>query len=281
MLYKIADYDNRIGEIDLRNGKSIIFYSYEGNEYAAKLVTQMLGESNDETEMLIKLINAGVTNIIDVIDIGHYDVGFERTSRILMKRGTDCIDYVKKLHATDPETSFEKTMSIIKDFAKGMLSITNARFMHLDIKSGNLIVMPDGTARIIDFELTRETTCTVFYEGEFFGTEYYSSPEKLNVGKQRVIDNRSEVWSVAIVIAELLCRKQMAELFDECETFDLSKKEEAKKITDVLLKLIEDSVESPLKREFIDLLSKCFVFKAENRISLYNLCRTIIEMEIQ
>ncbi len=76
--------------------------------------------------------------------------------------------------------------------------------LHRDIKPANVIVAEDGRPVILDFGLARaETDETLTLTGDFFGTVDYMAPELLG-SSSTVHDERTEVWSLGVVLYECL-----------------------------------------------------------------------------
>ena len=84
--------------------------------------------------------------------------------------------------------------------------------IHRDIKPSNILVSVDGqkaAPRIIDFGVSKAITQplskrTLYTEqGQFVGTPEYMSPEQAEMGQQD-IDTRSDVYSLGVVLYELL-----------------------------------------------------------------------------
>ena len=81
--------------------------------------------------------------------------------------------------------------------------------IHRDIKPGNILVGTDGEPKVIDFGVARAsdadilmtTQCT--HTGDLIGTMQYMSPEQCD-GDSREIDTRSDVYSLGVVLYELL-----------------------------------------------------------------------------
>lgn len=76
--------------------------------------------------------------------------------------------------------------------------------IHRDIKPDNLLLDPQGQPRIVDFGIARDLALEgVTRTGEISGTPYYMSPEQANTVR-RAIDHRSDLFSTAAVLYEML-----------------------------------------------------------------------------
>ena len=66
--------------------------------------------------------------------------------------------------------------------------------IHRDVKPANIMVMPSGTIKVMDFGLSRRTSemSSVTNAGEIVGTIAYLSPERF-LGK--IADARSDLYS--------------------------------------------------------------------------------------
>ena len=82
--------------------------------------------------------------------------------------------------------------------------------VHRDLKPGNILVDTSGHPRVIDFGVARSTdldmarTGALTSTGMLVGTVQYMSPEQCAADPQG-IDTRSDVYSLGVVLFELLC----------------------------------------------------------------------------
>ena len=69
--------------------------------------------------------------------------------------------------------------------------------VHRDIKPGNVMVLPTGDPKIMDFGIAKLSTSQLTAAGEFFGTPSYMSPEQA-LGES--VDGRSDIFSLGSVL---------------------------------------------------------------------------------
>jgi tetratricopeptide (TPR) repeat protein len=77
--------------------------------------------------------------------------------------------------------------------------------IHRDVNPRNILIDPDGQPHVTDFGLARreEGSILVTLEGEILGTPAYMAPEQA-AGEVSKIDRRSDVYSLGVVLYELL-----------------------------------------------------------------------------
>jgi TolB-like protein/Tfp pilus assembly protein PilF len=95
----------------------------------------------------------------------------------------------------------DQAVEIALQVASGLARAHEKGLVHRDIKPGNVLITKDG-AKIVDFGLAKLAAQTrLTRTGTTVGTVMYMSPEQARGGE---IDHRSDIWSVGVVLYEML-----------------------------------------------------------------------------
>jgi serine/threonine protein kinase len=90
------------------------------------------------------------------------------------------------------------------DFAATIEGREYRGIVHGDIKPRNIRLTGTGGTKVLDFGIAKALSLTRRFTHNQFGSVQYSSPERLNSGE---VDARSDLWSVGIVLYELVARQ--------------------------------------------------------------------------
>ncbi|MFJ6381250.1 serine/threonine-protein kinase [Kitasatospora sp. NPDC092039] len=91
--------------------------------------------------------------------------------------------------------------ALLAEICEGLAQLHRAGWVHGDLKPGNVLLMPDGTARLADFNLAAELDGTHAYAPPF-ATPDYTPPDLLwaEVGERgRQIRPTADVWAFGVL----------------------------------------------------------------------------------
>ncbi len=95
----------------------------------------------------------------------------------------------------------EDAISYVRDLLGALRFAHRKGIVHRDIKPHNVMADSDGRIKVTDFGIARAGASQMTEAGSIIGTAQYLSPEQARGG---VIDHRSDLYSVGIVLFELL-----------------------------------------------------------------------------
>ncbi|HEX9161183.1 MAG TPA: protein kinase [Thermoanaerobaculia bacterium] len=98
-------------------------------------------------------------------------------------------------------------MGIARQICRGLQAAHEQGIIHRDIKPQNVLIDAKGEVKLMDFGIARmsEAAEAMTQAGLIVGTPHYMSPEQVQ-GKQ--LDPRSDVYSIGILIYEMLAGKR-------------------------------------------------------------------------
>jgi len=192
-------------------------------------------------------------NIVTVFDFGVH----EAMPYIVMEY-VDGVELKDQLQA-GKEFSFVVVLDIITQILEALAYAHNNGVVHRDIKPANIMLMDNGRVKVSDFGVARLDNSDLTSTGMMVGTPNYMSPEGMH-GFQ--VDNRSDLYSVGVLLFELLTKQrpytgisleEAMEPLDKCEHFDLHRKSQIKP---VIIKALQAKSELRFQNatEFLDLL---------------------------
>jgi eukaryotic-like serine/threonine-protein kinase len=191
--YRIA------GEIG-RGGMGVVYRGEDkliGREVAIKTLTEATPELRERFYVEAKSGILSHPNIVTVYELGEHEgnpfiamefLPGESLEKILRQRGRlpvlDCI-------------------SIMEQICAGLGYAHAHGLLHRDVKPANVIVLPDGRVKIVDFGIARlaDRDTRLTKTDALLGTFHYIAPERL---KGEASDGRADIWSAGIMLYEMV-----------------------------------------------------------------------------
>ncbi|MDP6408549.1 MAG: tetratricopeptide repeat protein [Planctomycetota bacterium] len=124
----------------------------------------------------------------------------------LVEDGASLADFLEEVRgeAELPKDYYGQVADLMAKVADAMEVAHGAGVIHRDLKPANILISPDDTPKVGDFGLARvESEHGLSQTGDFAGTYYYMSPEQV-MAKRMGIDHRTDVFSLGVVLYELL-----------------------------------------------------------------------------
>lgn len=134
-----------------------------------------------------------------------YDVGFTDKVQFIVMEYVDGItltDYIEQQGVLKWRDAVHFTIQILK----ALQHAHDRGIVHRDIKSSNVMLLADGTIKVMDFGIARfnrENNKTV--SEKTIGSVHYISPEQ---ARGDITDERSDIYSVGVALYEMLTGKK-------------------------------------------------------------------------
>jgi hypothetical protein len=135
------------------------------------------------------------TNLCTVHEIGESEHGVFLAMPLYP--GETLKDRIAREGALPPD----EALAIIQQITTGLSSAHAAGIVHRDLKPGNVMLLPDGTVKVLDFGLAKIRDISLTMSHTTIGTIGYVSPEQLRGGK---VDARADLWSIGVMLYEML-----------------------------------------------------------------------------
>ncbi len=198
----------QVQEVIGRGAMGVVYLAYDpqiGRRVALKTIRPAEGakpeevaESRErfqrEARAAGSLLHPHIVTIFDVFeDRGTLYIAMEFVQGRLLET------FCSKKNLLPPERA-------VRLVAQGLSALHYAHrrgIVHRDIKPANLMVLEDEeTLKVMDFGVAREEGTHLTQQGFVVGTPHYMSPEQI---EGRPLDGRSDVFSMGVVLYELLC----------------------------------------------------------------------------
>jgi len=134
-------------------------------------------------------------NIVQVYDVS----SSESANFIVMElvNGISLRQYMEKKGVLN----WKETLHFAMQIAKGLEHAHSRGIVHRDIKPHNVMVLKNGSVKVMDFGIARVMSKSNTLTKEALGSVHYISPEQAKGG---YTDNRSDLYSLSVVMYEMM-----------------------------------------------------------------------------
>ena len=134
-------------------------------------------------------------NIVQV-----YDVSSSDDANYLVMELIDGIS-LKQYMEVKGVLNWKETLHFAMQIAKGLEHAHSRGIVHRDIKPHNIMVLKDGSVKVMDFGIARVMSKSNTLTKEALGSVHYISPEQAKGG---YTDSRSDIYSLSVVMYEMM-----------------------------------------------------------------------------
>ena len=174
----------------------------DNNVYALKKVKLLnLSEKEKQNSLNeVRLLASIKSNYVISYKEAFFDEK-DKTLGIVMEFADGGDLYQKIVEHKKTASFFEETdiWRIFIQLVKGLKALHDLKILHRDLKSANVFLLRDGTAKLGDLNVSKVARRGLGYTQT--GTPYYASPE---VWKDQPYDNKSDIWSLGCVLYEMI-----------------------------------------------------------------------------
>lgn len=203
----------------MKGGQKLVFpCEISGKKCAAKFI--LLFDDNDEIDdnkayiidtivarakRELEIMNAiDSPNVVKLVDPQLTQLKYKNQNLLLyLEEWIDGVSVDRLIKSGS--VSIDETIRLCIDITKAISHLWGISVVHRDIKPQNIIRKSDGTYVLLDMGLAfdlEDKSLTMF--GFVPGTKMYFSPEQLDISNKRNIDFRSDLFSLGIVMYQLL-----------------------------------------------------------------------------
>jgi serine/threonine protein kinase/formylglycine-generating enzyme required for sulfatase activity len=183
-------------------------------------------------------------NLVTIYDVGRLDDG---ACYVVMEyiQGRSLAEQFKLARL-----KVESAAQLVERVAEAVHQAHKQGLVHRDLKPANILLDESGQPHVVDFGLAIHEQQQPVLRGERSGTPAYMAPEQVR-GESHRLDGRTDIWSLGVVLYELLTGRRPfigpagPDLFDEIEHRDPKPPRQ-----------IDDGIPSELERICLKCLSK-------------------------
>ena len=130
-----------------------------------------------------------------------YDVRESEDGRLFLAMALYEGRTLKARLSTEGPLPVAEALAITSQIARGLGCVHAAGIVHRDLKPGNVMLLPNGTVKILDFGLAKALDDSSTATDTRFGTVAYMAPGQI---RGEPVDRRADLWALGVVLYEML-----------------------------------------------------------------------------
>ncbi len=189
-----------------RGGMGVVYKGYEPALARYVAIKELSPAFSHDTVVVERFLrearSMAALNDPHIIQI--YSIGQENDEPFFVMEFVDGVS-VGTLIKRDGHLDVDDALKIVLETARGLATAHDHGVIHRDIKPANLMINQRGMVKIADFGIAlanHDASAKLTSAGDVVGTAAYLSPEAT---QGHPVDPRSEVYSVGVVLFEMLC----------------------------------------------------------------------------
>ncbi len=151
-------------------------------------------------------------NIVTIYDVGEQD-GVAYIAMELLEGKS-----LQQILKETPRLPLATIADLVAQVADGLDLAQRFKITHRDIKPANIMVSADWRAKLTDFGVAHVASSSMTQTGTALGSPKYMSPEQVT---GQPLDPRSDIFSLGVVLYEMLVRRTPFERASDTNVFSL------------------------------------------------------------
>ena len=177
--------------IDLRSGFPVAIKELKIKHFKNPIIREKFKEV--ETQMYLYMQHPNIPKLVDFIDLKEKELLY-----IVMEfiEGKSLEHHIYSEIGLMPE---QKALPVFLDILDTVAYLHNNNILHLDIKSNNVMMQPNGKIKLIDLGIASRMSDASNSTG--FGTPAYMPPEQ---SEMRKCDRYTDIFALGVMLFEML-----------------------------------------------------------------------------
>ena len=180
--------------IDLRSGFPVAIKELKIRHFKNPVIRQKFKET--EAQMYLYMQHPNIPKLVDFIDLKETEQMF-----IVMEfiEGKSLESYIYREIGLIPE---KKALPMFLEILDTVSYLHKKNVLHLDIKSNNVMIQPNGQLKLIDLGIASRMTGASASTSTGFGTPAYMPAEQSEIGGR--VGKYTDIFALGIMLFEML-----------------------------------------------------------------------------